>query len=194
MRGYMKKWLIIFLTALSLIYAEENHKPVKHSFTYIKLGVGSVLESDTFTVLPLVALGKRFQYGFVGLDFSANYMAKELKNGVNERYWAAPKILWLLFLQPRWNWSFYFGVGASYGSMKSSQTKQIQLLDEIETIVETQRFRGILGEGTFGIEIASRQKVKSFVEVNASYTVASSSEKHKDMKNPAVSVGVGIAF
>ena len=165
-------------------------KSIKHQFTYIRLGVGTSFNNTEPQAMPSLGLGKRYQYSHVGIDLSVNWMAKSFKTGSNEYYFSIPKILLLFFITPRSTASIYFGFGPSYGWITTPQKGSP--LDA--NFIEEKRFRGILLEGTLGVEIAPKHSVKSFIGFDISYPLAAASETEDKIKKPVISGSFGIAF
>jgi len=180
----------IFAKTYEISEDDIQIKSIKHQFTYIRLGVGTSFSNNNPQIMPSLGLGKRYQYSHIGIDISANWMAKNFKTGSNEYYFSIPKILLLFFITPKSNASFYFGFGPSYGRIVSPQ-KGTPFDSDYQ---EERKFLGVLAEGTIGLEIAPKHAVKSFIGFDIAYPLAASSETEDKINKPVVSGSFGIAF
>ena len=182
--------ILLFAKTYEISEDEIKIRSIKHKFTYIRLGVGTSFNSSDQQVMPSLGLGKRFQYNYIGFDISGNWMAKNFKTGSNEYYFSIPKILLLFFLTPKSNFSFFFGFGPSYGMIVSPEKGTFGT----PSFQEEKRFRGIMAEGTLGLEIAPKHRVKSFIGFDIAYPLAASSETEDKIDRPVISASFSIAF
>lgn len=163
-------FLGLFFICGSLIAQEvEVMEPCLERFYYVKLGAGVI----GGTPAACTGIGTRIQEGHRAIDISINW------SGATRGYHVtAPKILYLHYLTPEDDGSFYFGGGLSYGATRSEKKKA---------------FHGLNGELAAGYEFHRTSRFRTFVEANLSQGLLATSSKHRHT-SAALTVALGVGF
>lgn len=176
----MKKTLLLLLTGLtfSLCADEEpieTHHPVC-AVNYIRLGAGSVDPSSEGRIGPSLHLGRRYETEENAVDISVNWV----RPSKDRMYISAPKVMYLSFLTPHCDRSFYWGAGLSLGFLR---------VDD----VEEKKFDGLYAEGSIGYELLRRSNMRAGVQVDVSQGLLAFDE-HGSYPSPVVECSLGIGF
>ncbi len=140
------------------------------SFNYLKLGAGGARGG----VGPSIGIGRRIGMEGAAIDISTNWFGSN-KTG----YFSLPKMLYLAYLTPNCDSSFYYGAGMSFGGIGS----------------KGHTFSGLLAEAAVGYEFQRDSDVKLFAQLDFSHGMIPFSSKHGFHGfSPAVAFSVGAGF
>jgi hypothetical protein len=151
-------------------YTETYGVRKADSFNYLKLGAGGAKGG----VGPAIGIGRRIGMEGAAIDISTNWYGSR-KTG----YFSLPKMLYLSYLTPNCDSSFYYGGGLSFGGIGS----------------KGHTFSGLLAEAAVGYEFQRDSDVKLFAQLDFSHGIVPFSSKHGFHGfSPAIAFSVGAGF
>lgn len=146
-----------------------------NDYLYIKMGVQANSLGRSSDPMPMIGMGKRYEWNEDAIDVSFNYA-----NGKSGNYFATyPRIVYLHYLSPYSTQSFYVGGGMSWGSMKAER--------------HYKAFNGIMAEGVIGYEMQRYRPIRPFVELGITQPMLATNGG-AGKQTPAISMTFGLGF
>jgi hypothetical protein len=194
------KFVTLFLTAASVIFAAEpmpttkelplqvKRSPVaiEHSnwFSYLRLSASDARPNEMGRVTPGVGLGFRFGLPIGALDVSASYNGTDVQ-AKGRYFYNAPRVAYFLYSSPQKDQSFYAGPGVAFGGMKT---------------LDATTFTGIIPSLSVGYEMNRHQNWRSFLQVDVSQPAFTTAKKKPFMEvasaklGPIAEASIGFGF
>lgn len=160
----------------------------KHSFSYVRLGLGDKDAAHTFETIPGLGLGYRYALENAAIDVSANYTSQVVGSKVHHNYfYTVPKVSYLRYVSSDLAaQSIYYGAGLAWGGVRKS--------------ADLTSFQGFIPNATVGYEMNRNQTFHSFVQLDVSQPIASVSRSNDNfisfahLPGPLAEVSVGLGF
>jgi hypothetical protein len=160
----------------------------KHSFSYVRLGLGDKDAVNTFETVPGLGLGYRYAMENSAIDMSANYTSQISGSKIRDTYfYTVPKVTYLRYVSADVAaQSIYYGAGLAWGGVKKG--------------ADLASFQGFIPNATVGYEMNRNQTFHSFVQLDVSQPVASVSRANDNfisfanLPGPLAEVSVGLGF
>lgn len=144
----------------------ESHNP--GNLYQIKLGAGVARSGQDNSSMPLISIGKRYEVGDAAIEISTAWGNHKTDSGYKTTFFSIPKIMYIAFLNPTSQHSFYYGAGFSWGSVETRAP---------EPFIDRSYFRGIFAEGTIGYELHRTTAIRTMIELSLSQPLVANNKR-----------------
>lgn len=159
-------------------------KELTGNFYQIKMGAGVTQAGSDHATIPMLSLGKRFEFGEAAIEVLGTWGGHTTTNGSKNYYFTLPKISYLNFYEPNSKQSIYYGGGLSWGKVQSKP---------INANAKSTQFTGVFGEATVGYELKRTTEFRTMLDFTLSQPmIAQSRTGHHP--GPTALFGMSLGF